>query len=109
MLGTDDCPFAYERELAKTEAHWVSPKIVFSVKFSEWTDEGQDSGTGVHGRQDCRGSSSSVARAGLGFVLANGEEVVAASQVQLTRHSLLLVIRRAPYGTGVNVSMGLQS
>ena len=33
------CPFAYDRELAKLDARWVIPKIVVTVKFSEWTDE----------------------------------------------------------------------
>jgi len=39
MLQTDQCPFVYDRELARTLARWVSPKIVVKVKFSEWTDE----------------------------------------------------------------------
>ena len=39
LLATDQCPFANDRELAKTEVGWVSPKIVVHVKFAEWTDE----------------------------------------------------------------------
>ena len=39
LLATDRCPFAQSRELARAEARWVSPKIVVSVKFAEWTDE----------------------------------------------------------------------
>ena len=39
LLATDRCPFAQDRELAKTGAKWVSPKIVVQVKFAEWTDE----------------------------------------------------------------------
>ena len=39
MLETDQCPFAYDKELARTKANWVSPKIVVRVKFAEWTDE----------------------------------------------------------------------
>ena len=39
LLATDRCPFAHDRELAKADARWVSPKIVVHVKFAEWTDE----------------------------------------------------------------------
>ena len=39
LLATNRCPFAHDRELAKTEAKWVSPRIVVHVKFAEWTDE----------------------------------------------------------------------
>ncbi len=39
LLATDQCPFAHDRELARTEARWVSPKIVVQVKFAEQTDE----------------------------------------------------------------------
>lgn len=39
LLETEECPFAFERELMKMEARWVTPKIVVTVKFSEWTDE----------------------------------------------------------------------
>ena len=39
LLATDRCPFARDRELARAEARWVSPKIVVRVKFAEWTDE----------------------------------------------------------------------
>ena len=39
LLAEDRCPFAQDRELARTSARWVSPKIVVSVKFAEWTDE----------------------------------------------------------------------
>ena len=39
LLATDQCPFAHDPELAKVDAKWVSPKIVVSVKFAEWTDE----------------------------------------------------------------------
>ncbi len=39
LLATDRCPFAHDRELAKTGVGWVSPKIVVHVKFAEWTDE----------------------------------------------------------------------
>lgn len=39
LLATDRCPFAHDRELANTEAKWVSPRIVVGVKFAEWTDE----------------------------------------------------------------------
>ena len=39
LLATDRCPFADERELAKADARWVSPRIVVRVKFAEWTDE----------------------------------------------------------------------
>ena len=39
LLGTDQCPFVSDRELARTEAGWVSPRIVVHVKFAEWTDE----------------------------------------------------------------------
>ena len=36
---TDECPFVHDRELGKMEARWVRPKIVVTVKFSEWTDD----------------------------------------------------------------------
>ncbi len=39
LLENDQCPFAYDKELPKTQAHWISPKIVVQVKFAEWTDE----------------------------------------------------------------------
>lgn len=39
LLETDECPFVHDRELGKMEARWVTPKIVVTVKFSEWTDE----------------------------------------------------------------------
>ena len=39
LLETDECPFVYDRELGKMKARWVTPKIVVTVKFSEWTDE----------------------------------------------------------------------
>ena len=39
MLTTDRCPFAHDRELARMDARWLSPKIVVQVKFAEWTDE----------------------------------------------------------------------
>ena len=39
LLATDECPFVHDRELAKLDARWVTPKIVVTVKFSEWTDE----------------------------------------------------------------------
>ena len=39
LLATDQCPFVQDRELARAGAKWVSPKIVVSVKFAEWTDE----------------------------------------------------------------------
>ena len=39
LLQTDECPFVHDRELAKLDARWVTPKIVVTVKFAEWTDE----------------------------------------------------------------------
>ena len=39
LLKTEACPFVSNRELAKLDARWVTPKIVVTVKFSEWTDE----------------------------------------------------------------------
>ena len=39
FLSTDECPFNYDRELAKLGAKWVTPKIVATVKFAEWTDQ----------------------------------------------------------------------
>ena len=39
LLATNRCPFAQDRELANTDAKWVSPRIVVHVKFAEWTDE----------------------------------------------------------------------
>ena len=39
LLATNRCPFAHDRELAKTQATWVSPRIVVRVKFAEWSDE----------------------------------------------------------------------
>ena len=39
LLETGECPFVYDTELAKLDARWVTPKIVVTVKFSEWTDE----------------------------------------------------------------------
>ena len=39
LLATDRCPFIHDREPARAEARWVSPKIVVDVKFAEWTDE----------------------------------------------------------------------
>ena len=38
FLQTDECPFARDRELAQLGTQWVTPKIVATVKFAEWTD-----------------------------------------------------------------------
>jgi bifunctional non-homologous end joining protein LigD len=38
-LATSACPFARQpRGLA--HAHWVKPKLVTQVRFTEWTDDG---------------------------------------------------------------------
>ena len=39
LLETNECPFVHDRELGKMKARWVTPKIVVTVKFAEWTDE----------------------------------------------------------------------
>ncbi len=39
LLERGECPFVHDRDLAKLDAGWVTPKIVVTVKFSEWTDE----------------------------------------------------------------------
>ena len=39
LLEAEECSFAYDTELAKLDARWVIPKVVVTVKFSEWTDE----------------------------------------------------------------------
>jgi bifunctional non-homologous end joining protein LigD len=40
-LATDRCPFAERPTKHARTSHWVSPKLVAEVRFSEWTDDGR--------------------------------------------------------------------
>ena len=39
-LATDTCPFATKPK-TRTPAHWVKPKLVAQIQFTEWTDDGR--------------------------------------------------------------------
>ena len=62
FLNSDECPFVYDRELAKLGAQWVTPKIVATVKYAEWTDQRPHKGPGVHGHSDRREPRDDQAR-----------------------------------------------